>query len=82
MELTKKIQILCKLILKGGQLLRFLPFSAMYGPNLTFSRKWRWLDINLSYFHAKFQQKMIKIEVTRAKKRRTKPKLRIHMPIN
>ena len=60
-------------------------FFAIFGDVRTkfdIFKKIRWLVINLSYFHAKFQQKMIKIEVKRAKKRRTKPKLRIHMPIN
>ena len=32
----------------------FLPFSVVSGPNLTFFKKIRWLDINLSYFHTKF----------------------------
>ena len=49
----------------------FLPFSAISGPNLTFFKKIRWLDIDLSYFHAKFQPKRMKIEAMRAKKQPT-----------
>ena len=47
----------------------FLPFLAISGLNLTFSKKIRWLDIDLNYSHAKFQPKRMKIEATRAKKR-------------
>ena len=45
----------------------FLPFSVVSGPNLTFFKKIRWLDINLSYFHAKFQPILMKIEAIGAK---------------
>ena len=45
----------------------FLLLLVVSGPNLTFFKKIRWLDINLSYFHAKFQPILMKIEAIGAK---------------
>ena len=45
----------------------FLPFLVVSSLILTFFKKIRWLDINLSYFHAKFQPILMKIEAIGAK---------------
>jgi len=52
-----------------------ITFFAVFGPNLTFFKKIRWPDISNSYFHAKLQPILMKIEVVTANKWWPKPKL-------